>query len=1126
MRNIFSRCPLFRHVLLQDVHESFEWNVSADLSTMFAGDRETPHARRGATLVIALVDKADTNNESSVSRKGRRGRGLMHDTEETAAGVLELSCEELMSCGPAGQWRPLRACLSSTHQGGHGCVGRDIAGEALVAFAWMPRGPATSALPNAPADQRLCKSRKRPRQRNKIIESNRDSQADPPRNRAEEAMNNSIDTNVHRSLADPDTATSSGSNRRGGSMPQETLVYIHVWDALLPLDRPDSAFYFTVRLSCRGSRVQRVSTKPARGRGGLRMSTTAAGDNKSCSSGAHTSRERRTRAGSIHVVWDEHLLLHVKGPVEEDGVVELVLRDASVDDETTHASREGELFQAFAESLGLARAEAPTPLATQYSSTSVGRLEIPSPVVFRLRLQHPWGLPESGTHAPASTDKEENTTRNGVGFGGVEVRMAGLMISRDGTTNADGDEDRVEAFLRRKADIARIPGGVERRLTTVGGESGAVCFSPMLPPARESRRPRHRPRLLDLSAANGLFHQFADSGTGGSSFVETNSTGWSPPGAEAGGNKLPSSGVAGVDSIERYQSSSEPTLTDGGLGLIAQQYFPLLALQVSNGCSDGSIDAATGISQQPTAPCFHPAAAAKQASHGMSFAGFVSWLRNLHQADLGTAGLLVSPRTALHKTGRAMDEDAQGLAAALQLAREPTATLIGGWCSIHLGSTTNALALDRVRIGWGRMGGGDGSKDRDGAEESEWRRHTELLQRDVTILHKALAELEQRCGWCGVDARGNQRIEEFDDMQPTGENGAVAACGEPAAAAASAVERKKSGCCSVAALYFGQEAAQLGSAAEHLKEALRCAGDTVTCSSTHTPDHQDAGNRFSRAQTDVEKDYSLRRSQTLLSADTSTKTPGGKACYHHGCYGLLLQHIKHVTSFQTEIAALQRRAAVIAQQTEDKSGPQTDSRWGQGCCSYNVSCDSELPRSALALVKRIRRAQNAARRQQPPQSFSSARGVSVTGVGASLSLSHEQVNGDGFPSSPILDNRDSSGEDDAKTKGEQLQQNRAGSLPPCRALAAATPVRDDGGASLQNPASTRGPFNDMLRGPTLLQNIERRLENIRSGFYEKAVGLPATFSDTTAERVLEIARGVGQEKGLAPLAALCCPIDR
>lgn len=1172
--------------LQKAVHESFEWNISADLRVLFGAATErvgaSSHVRRGTTLIVALVDVTTTNDEN---RARRRRRGLAQEMEGATVGVLELSREELISCGAAGRWCPLRAFSSSSiHQGtthdaltgGYDHVGRGIVGEALVAFAWMQKGPATDALPKAPMNHhRVGKSRKRPRGKDKGIERSRDSEGGVSKHRAEKGINNATNANaIHRSLAEHGNSSSSTSNR--GSTQQETLVYIHVWDALVPLDWPGSAFYFTVRLCCRGSRVQRVSTKPACGRGGLRTNTTtAAGGNNSRSPGASTSSPRRSsRAGSMHVVWDEHLLLSVKGPVEEGAVVELLLRDASVDDGATLAAREGEPFQAFAERNSLI-VGMPTTLANSCSSSSLCQLEIPGPVVYRLRLHHPRGLPEAGQSTSATED--EGAERSGVGFGGVEVRMAGLVILRDGA-NVDHDEARVEDFLRRKADVARIPGAVKRRLSTVGGGRGPGGFTPTLLRTQGNRRPGRRSRLLDLSAASGLFHQFADKETGGTCAVEIVNTGRSSPGAAAaaGSNMMRSPTTPGKgESMERYQCSSEPMLTDDGLRLLAKQYFPGLAHQAGY----AGVDAATATLQQSSDGHSHAAATTHQAStqklfgDSISFTGFVSWLRNLPQEDLGTAGLLVSPRTALHKTGMVMHEDAehaQELAATLELAREPTAALFGGWCSIALRSTVDVVAMDRVRIGWGRGGGGDGdgngNGDGDETAESAWRRHTRMLRRDVAVLGKALAEVEQRCSWCNPTAikerkdtntsaigdgvgddcdvaaevagatkgmeetRDLEPKREADGVPPTAENGAVAAPGGPTVVvAAAAVGQEESECCSVVALYLGQQVALLGSAAEHLKEALRCAGDTLNRNTTQTPDHHFASGGHTRARTCVEKEWSHGSS-------------GSSQAYHHRHYGLLLQHIKQVTCFQAEIAVIQRRTtAIMALRRGEETKPLIGHRLDTGCRSYGVPCGTELPRSALALVKRIRRAQNAARRQQPLDSSSPACGGVVAGGEPLFPLSREQAvdNGgdvDCLHPSQTLENRDClTGHNDEVTR-KRLRQNRAGSPPPGNDPPAAAPGHMEGGAmsspSPRTPTSPRAPFDDMLLRPSSLQILRRRLESIRAGFHEKAVDLPAVFSSATAERLMEAAHGGRQNTTeasttrLVPPAALCCPIDR
>lgn len=1109
------------------------------------------HARQGNTLLVVLVDTAATNDKS---RERHRKRGSPPEGEGDTLGVLELSHEELVSCGVAGRWCPLRACSSSsTHQGTthdtltgrHGHARRSIVGEALVAFAWMQQGPATDALPKAPMNHNsLGKPRKR--RRGKVVERSRESEGTSSKSRGEKGINNATNAHdIHPSLSEHRNNTRSSTTTSNLDLTQqEILVYLHVWDALVPLDWPGSACYFTVRICCRGSRVRRVSTNPAHGKGGLGTNNTTADGNVSLSPGTTTCRERRhSRAGSIHVVWDEHLLLSVKGPVEEGTVVELLLRDASVDESSPLAAREGEPFESFAERNSLTGVGTPTSLARSCSSSSFSRLEIPGPAVYRLRLQHPQGLPEGGETTFDSATKGEGLERSERGFDGVEVRMASLVVLRGGA-NVDHDDCRVEDFLQRKADVASIPTAVKRRLSTVGGGRGYRGLTSNLLSMQGNRQPCRRARLLDLSAASGLFHQFADDVAGGTHTVET---------AINTGRSSPEKG----ESMERYQSSSEPMLTDKGLRLVAQQYFPGLTH------SAGHVNVLTEASQQSTdgqplsVLTRHQDSIMNTSGDNISFAGFVSWLRNLPQEDLGTAGLLVSPRTALHNTGVIMHEDAERtreLHATLELALEPTATLVGGWCSIPLRSTTNAAVMNRVRIGWGRGWGGDrdGNENRDGDEikaETVWRRHTKMLRRDVAVLGKALAEVEQRCSRgnstttevrndtgtsavgegggddCDVAAevadvtKGSEETTYFDSnreadgVPPTAtENVAVAATGGPTVAGVPAVaagQEEESACCCNVALYLGQKAALLASAAEHLKEALRCAGDIII----QTPGHQFVGG----ANT-----YAEQQCSRVSNGSNQSKN----VHFHHRHYGLLIQHIKQVTSFQAEISAIQRRtAAIIALRRSEE----TD------CDSYVIPCGTEPPRSALALVKRIRRAQNAARRQQPLGSFSPPCDGIVTGEPL-RPFSREQGTDNGecgscLHSSQTLENLNSlTGDDDGDTK-EWLGKNRASSTPPGKEPPAVVPGQQGSGAVAnlysRTPASLRAPFDDMLVRSSSLQIFQRRLESIRAGFHEKEVDFPAGLSSLTPEQALETACGDGHNTPeLATPAALCCPIDR
>ncbi|CAM9245490.1 unnamed protein product [Ectocarpus sp. 12 AP-2014] len=749
--------------------------------------------------------------------------------------------------------------------------------------------------------------------------------------------------------------------------------------------------------------------------------------------------------------------------------------------------------------------------------------------------------------------KGDRTEGNHVGFGGVEVRMAGLVLERN---YIDYDDDGVKAFLQRKADVARIP----RRLTTVGGGGGDASFSNRtVVPTREMRRPGRRSRLLDLSAANGLFHKFAEDQAGGgtSGQAAVNMSSWLP-GTATGGDEPKTSRQSEPGDLEdfgeRFRSSSEQLLTKESLSLVAQQYFPGLAEQPDCGAAGAD---ATATSRHLSGD-HSTAKISNENSHGIGFTEFVSWLRSLPEADLGTAGLLISPRTALRTTGVVMDGDVQyarELAATLELAREPTAMLIGGWCSVPLRSTVDATALERVRLGWGP--GGSEDRDGDGAAEMAWRRHTEMLRRDVGVLSKALAELEHRCSDRTV-SKGTESIDisdldhgvgdnpagrteeepanvlpeeecspklEVDGMPPTVGEGAVAKYGGPNKVEAGVAQNEPDSC-SIAAVYIGQQATRLGAAAEHLKEALRCAGDALSCNATRVIAHPFSGGRHFGARRDADKKRSRgngRSNRTELSSGPfSFATNEAQAHRHHQQHGLLLRRIKQVTSFQAEIASFQRRAAALAPRKTEEPVPLV--RWQGGDFGYSgngASCgEAETLRSGLALVKRIRRAQSAARRQTPVESTPGAIDAGEKILPALCNRIHGD---DSTTSSDANDDRDSSGGDGAAVIKEQPQQERSPS-------AGVPDPEEDGSMALTSSHaetifSPRTPF-DMLRNPCSPENFRERLESIRTAFLNSATDLSASFP-RIAERVLDMASGNATcTTKLVTSAAVCCPIDR
>ncbi|CAM9249583.1 unnamed protein product, partial [Hapterophycus canaliculatus] len=1169
------------------VHDSFEWNVSADLSVLFstAGHEEDTlsHLRQDRTLIVALVDKANSNDRNvDISRPNSCAKNFAQELEGIVVGVLELSREQLVSCGVAGRWCPLMTHLKSNDQRGHGRLGdafehtgQGAVGEALVAFAWMQKGPAMDTLPTGRTRyNRVDKCRKRPRE--KYTEENDIDglQRGISKKRAAAEINAATSADiVNRPFVEY------GDGIEDNLVQQEILVCIHVWDALVPRDRPRSALYLTLRLSCPGLRAQRVSTKPARGRGGLRMNTTSAGGSAVCSLRASTqiAARRRSRAEFMHVVWDEHLSLSVKSPVGEGAVVELLLRDASVDDDTTIAAREGEPFRTFAERNRPAWEGATPDLMKSTCSSTSCHLQIPGPTVYRLRLHEPPGDVEDGNEQYSAPSNAEYFGQTGREFGGVEVRMTGLVV--EGYSNAvDHDADAVKHFLQRRADVARTPGGGERRLSTVGGDGGTSSFidSTRLP-TQAKRRSGRRSRLLDLSAASGLFHQFADDEQGESSVAIVKDAARSSPEAALG--EAETEWFQETEKsvlLQRHEPScSTPTLSKESLRLIVQQCFPQLLKKMD--CE--SVHVVTSQLATDDHRSAGTARSCSESSNDLSFADFVSWLRSIPQVDLGTAGLLVTPRTAILQTENVMIQDAdlaQELAATLEIARQPMATWVGDWFSLSLRSTEDAVALDRVRLGWGRAGRKGGQVDE--ATERAGRRHAKLLRRDVAVLGKVLTELEGRCARDTTTRKGRADTngalessskegrgvaivmdggtEEADGETPSFPTNELQGHREvPKASHTQTIKNYASlargrglaaqgepGKCSIVALCIGQEAARLGLAAEHLKEALRCAADGLNLDTAHYLDDQLASHGYPCAQSGMEKrwfgDGHGASIQTLLVAgnrnDWDPDGPPGSVRRRH--YGLLLQHIKQVGCLQAEISEFQRRAGVLARRRGDQAKALAEG--GQGCvCRHGSESSSfeiaDAPRSPLALVKRIRRAQNAARRQASLGSPSAA-----SGVGAASEDRETASCDQGYTGLPEATDDCGSvcGSGDARMDW-QLPQDNAPSPPLCNEPPVAVSGYVEGVATcVSSPAkifdSPRTVFDKMLRRPPSLQKVQERLERVRITFRERAIDLPAAFSGATAGQILNMARGgvkggwEANPKTLAPAASLCCPIDR
>lgn len=1114
------------------VHDSFEWNVCADVSLLFPNGLPPCARRQSGTLIVALCE-----NTSSVLPDD--GRSTTFDPHEIAGAIAvsEVSCQDLISCGPAGRWCPLRApsFLKSerTCKGGYCQTGQrpgDIVGEALIAFSVF-QWPVAAALPRTATErERRAKIERRVQPKQRRAAATQDG--------AEGATTDGEGDGIAAKIAFsdkiiPDLQPSLAKDNSRKASTRKFLMHLHVWDALVPFCQPESALYFSVRARRRGFRGQRVSTKPTRGRGGphARSQIPATVPYGAKPSGVRDRASEGDGACSMHFVWDEHISLSVDGGsdvgVLEDTLIELRLLDACVNQHGTSApavaAREGEPVVTFGgrdwRSRGL-------------EDTSTRRVTppiIPDPEVYKLPLHsHGAGL----------------ETDIGGGAEAAKVRMAVLVLTLDEPTVACADQ--VRAFLQRKADVARIPGGLKRRPSSRTLDVGAMSLTSKIPALPSSTGLR----LLDLSTAVGLFYRFAGDvdGHGNETWV------FSRPQRDT---------MIDDEEQRKREVSSEgqgATISQEKLVKLAREYFPGLPHLAYN-------------SEQPTLRRTSESSVATQGDDKgpLSFADFTLWLRKIPEEELGAAGLLVTPRTALDKTETIMGEStaqARELATTLKLAQVPTRGLFGDWCTKSLRSTGEDVALDRVRLGWGEAGRGE-------TAESSWRRHTRLLRRDVKVLDRAMAAMElrsddaQEMGGSKENVADGSNVEERQVEQggtaegvhldpivseaiivndPCGDKAELESAGSGVDAVnhrRRALENQGSGVDSLVALHLRQEAATLGIAAEHLKEALRCASDAMRNKiEDPLPRVNTSRHLHESASTSRVDDVYNGRSKN----GCHTNEPGGRRCSlvadnkalgafaRRQCrqYGVLLREIKQVRRLQVDITALQRRAAAATlpkRMDEKRSRPRVG--WRLGGDGSNRSGDDDgagAPRSALALVKRIRLAREVAR---PP-----------------LAATPDREQGGVIPPQ----NRHQS---HSLTTSVVLQDSDEGFTAEAETATCAATGRSERGSRQQSPRESccfvkgmeegrvarstcqplrveaKMPFLEMLRRPSSLARIRNRLADMQAAFDESGIDLPPAIASATAERVIEVACGDGEKQkceGVSvrspPAVALYCPIDR
>ncbi|CAN0122173.1 unnamed protein product, partial [Ascophyllum nodosum] len=556
------------------------------------------------------------------------------------------------------------------------------------------------------------------------------------------------------------------------------------------------------------------------------------------------------------------------------------------------------------------------------------------------------------------------------------------------------------------------------------------------------------------------------------------------------GHQLPAPITDEHGVVGALQWESKAKLAKGQLPAIAREYFPGYQMPEGNDAGESRLGRATVM------PRGSPSL--------LSLEEFLAWLRGFPDDALGAAGLLVSPRTALNNTEMVMDQSTnqiQTLATLLSRSTRPGKELIGNWCTISFQSTSEAAAFDRVQLGWGEGCLGEETT------ESRWQHCTQMLRKDVRALEEALVEKEKRhkLRVQSIDATaekdatpvpvsrlsaGVERAHSAEDtryhtvnMNVTNDKPLVTSCDVPA-------EHEEF----VVALYLEQEASRLRVAARHLKDMLRWAGDVLCCDTTciHARSVGVIG-RYRRNGENVA--ISRQRSEDQRASNDQRR-------YLNFA---LLQQIKQVKGLQAEIAALQRRTAALLSRSPREQLPtlwiqRNDSNSGR---IVQEEGDSETPRSALALVKRIRRAQRAAR---PPTAVKVGEIDSEEG---SRGQTKESV---GVASSPRL--QESEAQSHSGQKGEADVET---DLPP--------------GSRTPMPVAFKSITCMPQRSPSV-NKVDERLTLTRSAFEESGLELPEAFWGMGAGRLIGIALGIaqdGQEVNLATFvsaAATCCPIDR
>lgn len=1177
------------------VHDIFRWDVCADASLLFSvppkGSSPPPEAHD--SLLLVLCDKATYTSSHDPTSPEFDG----------AIGTLELSANDLVSCGETGRWCPLLAYSRvkkrrrRRHEYGKAATHTSqVVGEVWVAFTSV-QDPAADAVPR-PSD--LGRKAVQPGVKGATTEHGAKNIV----KKGEEVSDVVRATNLPTeefpdTLQHVDDAISVSKNPSDVDL----MFYLHVWDALVPACLPGAALYLTIRILRPGEPETRVSTKPVRTHTSPQHDQSYSGGTHSRQTGAtvHLPPVSSAAAPSacgggpmIHVVWDEHLTFSVNGISacayhNGDATVELRLSDASADlgavplTTTVLAISAGQPLSVFAERACCHDAtfsDRITPPMSRISDAAVYNLSVSSRSRTTRENRSANG---DGRHtlSPYGTQTSGPNVADG---GEVQVRMASLALPRrHSVTHADD----VKEFLQRKAKVSRVPKGPKYGRPGFGATIGEG-FTTSRSAVGDGRFAaldlgKCEQGVIDLSAASDLFRRYA---TDNVNEAQDDATVADVPRViqderntklGAGENKNNAAvrndtgKMLGVETLaaladEHFPEVSRSCVTDYDPATLAPTNEKWNKAHIETAQFSTHLPERTERYSSVTTNNFTRCDGRGHSFSSLSLAQFFSWLRKLPEDSLEAAGLLVTLETALDKTEKILSKSAEKtreVSNAIVASLESTESIL----QVILWSIDENAAVDRVRLGWG--------EEDDETAERDWNRHTRLLQRDTELLANALQAMEDDVAREaeGLSAIANAATHRSSVVangvkaETNTELGLVAGCdtanesnensasnGKPLSTSQPQMMQGHVGAVaiSVVALHIEQEAAKLALAAEHLKEVFNCVGDIKL---RQTADKFKSHRRRSRSYTSW-----TRHSRAVASpvVDTNRRPSnacgsqrGSPTCPNDGpfqqrrrrrSYRLLGQYVKQVTSLQMDIATFRRRATALAKKAKHSAQACVARKYPSGDLNKRgglTGClNDPAPRSALALVKRIRRTQETFRRSAVAVSEANNIDIDVHVVpvdNESAEMGADQM----FFVSPT------SSEDETSRCAPPNGADIGRESPPSglkwdtdnnveRVHRESTSGSCHSGES-DIPAAREGiPYRGRFR-PSCLHRISERLELLRSAFDSaKEVGLPPAIADATAELVVQLGSSRGGlaatrgDDGIKPsaAAAICCPIDR